>query len=557
MSTMCNRGRASLKALQMLGNSQRGISTVSWRLVFNAVCLPVLTYGCQLWANSPKHKTLIKQIQLVMNKGVKVVAGAFRTAPRLALHELLRILPASYYIEKLTQTSSLRLYRVPCTSQLLMRLGSYWDGTVQNGPQPSNGAVVQSSTNRLRSGSTKQRPTALEALGGRIDPMGPHIDVTAIAPWEVHNWEAHVSREGVMNPKSRNEMINGLYSTLINSSTVIIHLAGTVSNKNRYDNKLVGGAAARVSEGVTETRTGYTRTMSWCLGTEVTQYDVDLFAISKAAEWIAAEYSRATAPLHIYIISGNDSALRHITNTRSHDNQTELLLWHKSLTNFYSSHRDTSVTLVWSPVCRSRSQDTGARQAALQACTHAPLSTLNHVQSASYVKQKARQRAYHQWSAQWRLDRGKSLFRDSPAYDYAITQPPDGCNHPLFTGAVPPKKPAQVYVNITRCSSCTAMQLAVQHSFTSNYTRRHRPDLPPEAQACPCGFVDRSIHHLLYDCARYEPKHHYPLFLRRHLSTVPPDELFGLHAYSLLLFLQESGAASRPEVGPISPFDPG
>ncbi len=80
--------------------------------------------------------------------------------------------------------------------------------------------------------------------------------------------------------------------------------------------------------------------------------------------------------------------------------------------------------------------------AALQACMRAPLSTLNCVQSASYVKQKARQCAYHQWSSQWHLDRGKSHFHDSPAYDYAITQPLDGHNHPLFTEAIPPKKPA-------------------------------------------------------------------------------------------------------------------
>ena len=254
-------------------------------------------------------------------------------------------------------------------------------------------------------------------------------------------------------------------------------------------------------------RTGYARTMSWCLGTEVTQYDVDLFAISKAAEWLSAEYSCAPTPLHIYILSGNDLALRHITNTRSHDNQTELLLWHTSLTTFCNSHRDTSITLVWSPVCQSRSQDTGARRAALQACTHAPLSTLNRVQSASYVKQKARQRAYHQWSSQWRLDHGKSHFHNSPAYDYAITQPPDGRNHPIFMAAIPPKKPAEEYVTITRHSSCTAMQLAVQHSFTANYMIHHRPDLPPKALACPCGFADQSIHHLLYDCKCYEPKH--------------------------------------------------
>jgi len=449
VTTMCNRGRASLKALQMLGNSQRGISTASWRLVFNAVCLPVLTYGCQLWANSTKYKTLVKQVQMVMNEGVKVVAGAFRMAPQMTLHELTRILPASYYIEKLMQTSSLRLYHVPRTSQLLVQLSPLWDSSVQNGPHTSNSGVVQSSTNPLRSGSGKQRPTALEALGERIDPMGPSIDVTAIAPWEVHNWEAHVSREGVTNPKSRNKMINGLYSLLDVSSTVIIRLAGTVSNKNRYNNKLVGGVAASVMEGQVGTRSGYTHTLTWCLGTEVEQYDVDLFAISKATEWLADEYSRAPPPRNVYILSGNDSALRHITNTRSLDNQTELLTFHRALTKYYSTTRDTHIHLVWSPVCRQRSQDTGARKAALQACTRAPLSTLNCVQSATYVKRKARQRAYHQWSTQWTIDCQKTILRDITPYDYAITQPPDGRNHPLFSRAIPPKKLSDDYVMIT------------------------------------------------------------------------------------------------------------
>ena len=38
----CNWARTPLKALQVLGNSQHGLSTANWRLVFNAVCLPVL-----------------------------------------------------------------------------------------------------------------------------------------------------------------------------------------------------------------------------------------------------------------------------------------------------------------------------------------------------------------------------------------------------------------------------------------------------------------------------------------------------------------------------------
>ena len=46
---MCNRARATLKALQILGNSVRGLDQARWRLAYNAICLPVLTYGCQLW----------------------------------------------------------------------------------------------------------------------------------------------------------------------------------------------------------------------------------------------------------------------------------------------------------------------------------------------------------------------------------------------------------------------------------------------------------------------------------------------------------------------------
>ncbi|KAH9993134.1 hypothetical protein BJV74DRAFT_771184, partial [Russula compacta] len=49
VDVMCNRARASIKALQLLGNSVRGLNHASWRLMYNTICLPVLTYGCQLW----------------------------------------------------------------------------------------------------------------------------------------------------------------------------------------------------------------------------------------------------------------------------------------------------------------------------------------------------------------------------------------------------------------------------------------------------------------------------------------------------------------------------
>jgi hypothetical protein len=45
---MTNRAR-SLNALQLLGNSIRGLSWTQWRTVFNAIVLPILTYAAPVW----------------------------------------------------------------------------------------------------------------------------------------------------------------------------------------------------------------------------------------------------------------------------------------------------------------------------------------------------------------------------------------------------------------------------------------------------------------------------------------------------------------------------
>jgi hypothetical protein len=85
----------------------------NWRLVLNAVCLPVLAFGSQIWFLSGATKGLINMVQRVQNDMVKQVTGAFRTAPREALLHFTRMVPMCHYIEKLTYTSALRLYRLP------------------------------------------------------------------------------------------------------------------------------------------------------------------------------------------------------------------------------------------------------------------------------------------------------------------------------------------------------------------------------------------------------------------------------------------------------------
>ena len=155
----------------------------NWRLVFNAVCLPVLSYGCQLWAMSRKYKSLCVKAQLVFNEGIKVISGAFCTALQEPLHELTCVLPARYFFDKLTHTSALRLHRIHWTSQLLARLGPEWQVLVLGGPDfLTRGPVNQPPPAVRPRRPQKQCLTALEALAAQIPFDGPRVNVVAVPP---------------------------------------------------------------------------------------------------------------------------------------------------------------------------------------------------------------------------------------------------------------------------------------------------------------------------------------------------------------------------------------
>ena len=79
ITIMANRAHDLIKALSVLGNTIRGLSMANWRLVMNTVCLPILTYGCQLWYREGGKgvKMHVNKLQAVQNEMVKVVARSF------------------------------------------------------------------------------------------------------------------------------------------------------------------------------------------------------------------------------------------------------------------------------------------------------------------------------------------------------------------------------------------------------------------------------------------------------------------------------------------------
>jgi hypothetical protein len=473
----------------------------NWWLVLNAVCLLVLAYGSQLWYLTGAAKGLINMVQRVQNDMVKQVTGVFRTAPQGALLHITRMTPMKHYIEKLTYTSALRLYRLPRASQLLRRLGPDWYVLGQGDlPLP----IPQS---RVLPGKRNQRPTALEALALKVPSEGPRVDIVAVAPWEVPNWVEHVSYMGVETLYVRKTWIRDLTEALPAMSTMLIHLAAATFNREAEGLGVVGGAAATYSRGGADITSH-----DWVIGTELTQFDADTYVLARAAETLAQCYSPEVAPpLHIFFFCSSSPALQAVQNTRSNKAHTYALCFHKALTTFFSHHNNVHLVLCWAPKDNDLEGDRMARSLAAAACRRnlADLPNgMDRILSAAYQKDRARRRAFHQWELDYHLARvhndlqisATGLPLDGAAYQYVISQPPSEVNHPLWSAVVAMEKDKQG--RKTRCplfprqTTSTALQLAIDHAFTGSYASRFRPLDPPSSLTCPCGHHLRNPQHV-------------------------------------------------------------
>ena len=202
---------------------------------------------------------------------------------------------------------------------------------------------------------------------------------------------------------------------------------------------------------------------------------------------------------HIHLMHKLLSSTRHI-KVLSYGNQKSILLFHHSLTSFCSQHREVGITLVWSLVHRERSQDTTTWAKAMEACTYTSCVSLNQVQLVAYQKQATQKCTFDKWVeewAEWHAECHKCYSKDSFAYEYTLTKPPSGHNHPLWKAAVDKTDGVPCF---SRHTMTTTLCLAVGHVFISDYSRQFRPNIPEEENWCLCGFPDHSFHHLLYDC---------------------------------------------------------
>ena len=140
IEAMCNRGRTIISGLSCLSNTIRGLNVANERTLYNTCIIPVLTYACPIWYNPNKpQRSLINKLEVIQNKGLQKVLGAFRTTPNTSLNVLLYVPPIELTIRKLCEGYALRLFRLPLMSPVTQCLPKpYVPPRIHQRPKPNH-----------------------------------------------------------------------------------------------------------------------------------------------------------------------------------------------------------------------------------------------------------------------------------------------------------------------------------------------------------------------------------------------------------------------------------
>ena len=543
MDIICNRVCATIKALQLLGNSVQGLDHTWWKLAYSAICLPVLTYGCQLWYRG-KQKGLVDKLQKVQNDAVKTIAGAFRTTPREPLHQLLNIFPMAQRLDMLTQNSALRLYRLPRESQLLVRLGGDWRTPVLT-------------DHTLPSPNRKGAKTTLRGLAARAPVNGPRIDPFPEIPAGAPSWNGRVRTLPKHDKREYNDITTVLVESCKRGYSVNIHCEGLVSNRNREDNQQVGAASAVIYDRGRE-HTHREKTY----GVSVTDADTSLLALSLGLEALSdfLHNQDPDPPVQgtVVILTSAAAAIGRALDATPHEGQTTSIQCIRSIEDTLRAHPNLNIRLGWLPKAAPFVGCKRARQLAFEAVRTAALDEENEPHTIRSQQQTAKQSAIDAWATKWHADPHNSL-----AYQLALTGPPDGRPHPTYitptdlptprapaNGARAPQGPGNplgIKVKFSRKNFSTLYHIITGHAFIGAYTERFHPQHTPDQVACPCGEPVETVEHVLLHCPLHADARH------KHLTNNgrPRGGLQQLfrnpeRVLDVLRFLEETGACAKP-----------
>jgi hypothetical protein len=126
VSIMTNRAHSTIRGINLLGNSVCGLDFLNWCKVYNALVIPTLTYGAQVWYTGIGQKGLLQKMQVTQNKGLRKITGVFRTTLVEPLQNLTGVPPIRYLMTKLMDSYTHRLWAMAPQAMVRRVLTKDW-----------------------------------------------------------------------------------------------------------------------------------------------------------------------------------------------------------------------------------------------------------------------------------------------------------------------------------------------------------------------------------------------------------------------------------------------
>jgi len=506
---MATRARGTLKSMKLLGNSVKGLDHGNWRLAYNAICLPVLTYGSPIWFK--EQKQLSKILQAVQDEAVRWMMGAFRTTPAEPLHQLIAILPIHIRLKMLSKTAALTLLTIPHSSQLIQRLGPPWcDADELNDDIPLT-----------------PHPT----------PSTPLTRLATLVPQEARRPINFQNRRARLPPQ--NDRLRALEAIPCGEDRKRLAAQIKQATTNRHNNTLTLFCQGSKPNDRDGTPTGIAVCIAWRLGKEVGHTTKCLGPNASTSDAAYEAILLATNYIRDHLPNNEEGGLTEIrstdakiardclkSGTRDHHDHIENLA--ASFSNILDTHASLQINLGWLPAAKGslplRRLKAIAAETARQGPTLPPPPP-----TKAQLRITSRQDAITEWQNRW-----MEAPRLQPVY-LALTNPPDGSVPPFIKGIT--KFPRPIVA--------TCIRLLTGHAFTGEYTARFRPS-SFDPHHCQCGEPMQTAQHVIAACPLHTEARRQ--FLLPVSNTLSISTIFGTKEGGEALgnFLAASQACIRP-----------
>lgn len=538
IKAVCAKAKKACSALSILGNSTNGMHQIHLRNIYEGAVIPIMTYASPVWWKGSKQKNIAAALDVVQNKGLRHITGAFRTTPIHALQIMAHMPPMAVRLNYITDRAAIRFFKLDERNPITCRLRE--DKRAKPNEPVAEAPPIDPPHKKNRNWRDphkrefdRQKQAMCTNLWRTAEQMTPdteRIDGFAEPPWRRSELDEDLRHRIDINippPKG---------GTSFKKQWAAKHKAEIAAQGEGEDQMRVYSDGSMVfHEGIRRTGLGvvayHDGTTAFehaaALGEQVVVYDTEMEGMASAAERTRTylgelDEAKRNKVKNLHFFCDNTGAIYRCFAGTPGKAQACSRRFRKAVLEIIDTMPEIHVEIAWSP---GHLDIVGNERADALAGFGGALQPANpEYQSISYVGCARRRDQDEKWKHLWaNTNRGRNSAFNR-------------------TNNIPPSThPSKHFKTLSRRAFSRIVQVRTGHAHLGEYYATH---VPTETQSCWCGEPTQTRRHVIVDCELYEQHRH-------HLGKQATDRALGnlLNTEEGLIrlsaFIEASGAFTK------------